>query len=85
MNISKLREILRSDVTEVTFTKKNGEKRVMNCTLRSEFLPDMSGSQLSKPNDEVVTVWDTDANGWRSFRMDSILSVNTEYFNYVVD
>lgn len=62
----------------VTFTKKDGSERVMRCTLSesripAEFAPKNSGA--SKTSDEAIAVFDIEANGWRSFRWDSIKSV----------
>lgn len=83
MTIEEIRELLRKEIVQVTFTKKDGSTRVMNCTTRSDYLPEMSSYTHVQP-EGIVTVWDTDASGWRSFRFDTVKSINTEYFNYVV-
>lgn len=82
MNIDELRDLLRKDIVDVTFTKKNGDTREMKCTLISDYLPETHSQ--STPSEEVVTVWDMEKNAWRSFRFDSVTNVDTEYFNYVV-
>lgn len=82
MTIEELRKLLSTDIVTVTFTKKNGDKRVMQCTTISDYLPTISS--YSTPSDSVVTVWDLENAAWRSFRYDSITSVETDYFNYVV-
>lgn len=82
MNIGELRELLRTDIVTVSFTKKDGSTREMVCTTMPEYIPPVSGNSAS--NEELVTVWDLENAGWRSFRFDSIQSVDTEYFNYVV-
>ena len=70
-----LKELLKSNVVEVVFWKANGEKRTMNCTLQSTFLPEeVETEKTRKQNDEVLSVWDTEVNGWRSFRFDSVIS-----------
>jgi hypothetical protein len=69
-----LKNLLKVGTVEVTFTKKNGETRVMNCTLESSYLPEMVNESTKKSNDEVASVWDLDNNGWRSFRYDSVVS-----------
>jgi len=38
--------MLNNRVVTVTFTKVNGEERVMNCTLLSEYLPGGTGPTL---------------------------------------
>jgi len=86
VNIEELRQLLTTDIATVTFTKKDGTKREMICTTIADYLPmpEAATSSLSKPSEEIVTVWDLEQGGWRSFRFDSIKSVETDYFNYVV-
>lgn len=87
MTIEELRKLLRSDIVTVTFTKKNGDLREMVCTTISDYLPGSTDSNQqfsSVVSDSVVTVWDMEADAWRSFRFDSIKSIDTDYFNYVV-
>jgi len=67
-------------VKTVTFEKKNGEIREMPCTLNDEFLPvvPVKVDPDSKPravNEAIVSVYATDVNGWRSFRVDSVISI----------
>lgn len=70
-----LKELLKTNVVEVVFTKVNGDKRVMTCTLQPSFLPEeVETEKTRKQNDDVLSVWDIDANGWRSFRFDSVIS-----------
>jgi len=75
-------DIEKLHIVTVTFTKKNGDKRIMHCTTISDYLPTIS--TYSVPSDSTVTVWDLDNAAWRSFRYDSIISIETDYFNYVV-
>ena len=66
--------ILEQSVVEVTFTKKDGTERVMNCTLLEDYLPETTGAGRSAGSD-ARAVFDVDADGWRSFRWDSIKAV----------
>lgn len=84
MNIEELRKLLTTDIVTVTFTKKDGSKREMICTTIPDYLPE-TGTVYTKPDPNVVTVWDLEQNGWRSFRFDSVRSIETDYFNYVVE
>ena len=80
-NLETLLEILRRREATIRFRKVNGDLRVMRCTLKTSLLPQTVIEALerseSKPhhNDEVVTVYDLDTPGWRSFRLDSIIEV----------
>ena len=75
-----LRTLLHESVVGITFTKKDGNERLMKCTLLeskipSEFTP--KGSEKAK-SDEVLPVFDVENDGWRSFRWDSITKI--EFF-----
>ena len=84
---------LEQNVVVVDFTKLNGDKRVMTCTLREDMKPratktdTMSQKAVREISDAVVSVWDVNAKGWRSFRYDRINSVDiveeylTEWYN----
>ena len=66
--------MLEQSVVEVTFTKKDGTERVMNCTLLEDYLPETTGAGRSAGSD-ALAVFDVDADGWRSFRWDSVKAV----------
>jgi hypothetical protein len=77
-----LKALLEQNVVVVDFTKLNGDKRVMTCTLREDIKPratktdTMSQKKVREVSDAVVGVWDVNAKGWRSFRYERINSVN---------
>jgi len=69
---------LKERTCEVTFTKKNGDMRVMQCTLMESVLPaakkdePLTQKKVRAVNEEVCVVYDVKAPGWRSFRWDSV-------------
>jgi hypothetical protein len=70
--------LLRSEVVDITFTKKDGSERILKCTLMESKIPTEKipkGTEKLK-NDEVVPVFDVENDGWRSFRWDSIRQIN---------
>lgn len=77
-----LKNLLEQNVVVVDFTKLNGDKRVMTCTLREDMKPratkddTMSQKKVREVSDAVVSVWDVNAKGWRSFRYDRINTVD---------
>jgi uncharacterized protein (DUF4415 family) len=77
---SELQSQLKREILEVTFTKVNGEKRIMNCTLMEGILPSNPTEEAKKEakkkvNEDVLSVWDVDSSGWRSFRMNTVTRV----------
>ena len=79
---------LREYVIEVTFTKVNGENRVMRCTLRPDLLPENYINEAAEEkafhqvNPDVIAAWDVVKGGWRSFRVDSVSYVQNVNENY---
>jgi hypothetical protein len=65
----------------ITFTKKDGTERVMECTTNIDLVPQepiVESTEIKKEkkaNDEVMPVYDLEAKGWRSFRWDSVKQV----------
>lgn len=62
---------------QVTFTKKDGTEREMNCTLVESRIPtDKQPKTDATPwSDEAIRVFDTDIGEWRSFRFDSVKKI----------
>lgn len=77
-----LKKMLEQNVIIVDFTKLNGDKRIMTCTLREDMKPQatktdpMSQKKVREVSDAVVSVWDVNAKGWRSFRYERINAVD---------
>lgn len=75
-----MKDFLQNSVSNVTFTKKNGDERIMKCTLMLEHLPLTEVKEKTENtektekavNTDVLAVWDLEAEGWRSFRLDSV-------------
>ena len=69
--------LLQNNLVEVTFTKVNGESRTMPCTLAADKLPPIKVTEGKerKRNNESISVWCTDKNEWRSFRVDNVTNV----------
>lgn len=74
-----LRKKLNEDEVVVTFTKRDGSERTMQCTLSSSRIPTEQlpktepGSSSAKTySEEAIRVFDTEKSEWRSFRWDSI-------------
>ena len=70
-----LLEALKNYECTVTFTKVNGETRVMPCTLKEDIIPKVEHKGTKKPNELVVSVWCTDKREWRSFRVDNVVNL----------
>lgn len=73
-NAETYKSMLRSQPQVVSFTKKDGTTRIMKCTLDPEFIDGVYdfAEHGRKQNDEVISVWDLEADAWRSFRVDSV-------------
>jgi hypothetical protein len=74
-------DILRHNIVNVTFIKLNGDERVMRCTLKTEYIPNAPSQNGELVTEEktisnTVSVWDMEANGWRSFRVGNIKNIS---------
>lgn len=82
-NKDNLNELLRNNVATVTFTKVDGSERVMKCTLLKEYIPNAVTKGQNVVSEETtnlnMSVWDVEAAGWRSFRINSVKSVSVGY------
>tara|TARA_B100000287_G_C20507098_1_gene731551 strand:+ start:117 stop:374 length:258 start_codon:yes stop_codon:yes gene_type:complete len=75
---------LQSRAMRITFTKVNGEERIMDCTLQEHMIP-ATDANNRKQNEDVLPVFDINKGEWRSFRLDSIINVEIlEYQDYGV-
>ena len=83
MTNDEMKDSLHKGICKVVFTKKNGDERIMHCTLQESMLPEQidieEQIQKKKPNPDVLAVWDVEAKGWRSFRWDTIKDFRTEF------
>jgi hypothetical protein len=65
----------------VTFTKENGETRVMKCTWNVNLIPADKHPHEIEPHKDLapppayVRVFDLEVGDWRSFRWDSVTDV----------
>lgn len=75
-----LKGLLRDGEVTVDFVKKDGSARTMICTLSESKIPtDFAPKGSTKvQSDEALAVFDVEANGWRSFRYDSITQIQAE-------
>jgi len=79
MNKSDLVKMLNEGIVTVEFTKADGSTRIMEATLEESSVGYTNSSDVvhtRRVPDSVQAVWDVGANGWRSFRWDSIKVVN---------
>jgi hypothetical protein len=83
--IEMLLDELRKTVINITFTKKDGTERSMNCTLKEciipkEFRPKQNTKVVIEEDETVepdlIRVFDVDVQGWRSIILDNVKSVS---------
>jgi cell division protein FtsX len=79
-----LKSLLRSEIVDVTFIKKDGTERKLKCTLNENIVPakvvDESANTVVRSvvrsvNNDAQAVYDVESKGWRSFRWDSVVAI----------
>lgn len=71
-----LKEVFSKNIVNLTFKKIDGTERTMKCTLDPMFIPGRDKPTSSKKkieNENVLPVWNIDEQGFRSFRVDSLI------------
>ena len=79
INKETLKANLQKGLGTVVFTKADGSERTMKCTLKADLLPAVEikeGVKARVENPEVLSVWDLENKGWRSFKINSIISAD---------
>ena len=81
--IKEIKTFLPEYEVTVTFVKKTGEKRVMQCTTDRSVIPEEQHPGEPNPrikvNTESQPVWDIEKAAWRSFRWDSVIEVRVPF------
>jgi hypothetical protein len=78
MTRSEIVNILTNGIHNITFTKVDGTERTMPCTLDPNILPPQSLEEsqiVRKTNMDVLRVFVTDINQWRSFRIENLKNI----------
>ena len=74
-----LREVLSLHEVVITFIKKDGTERVLRGTTNFEAIPTEyhpeDGKEKKYDKDKLCTIFDLDAQGWRSFSYDSLKGI----------
>jgi hypothetical protein len=75
-----LKQLLKTKVLRVEFTKQNGETRKMLCTTSPVHIPPAHTPKgtLVNLNEETLRVFDIESQGWRSFKLASVKNFNLE-------
>ena len=74
-----VRDKLSEGVITVTFNKKDGSERVMQCTLSPTIVPQtpmVEGRKERAIPKNSLSVYDTTARDWRSFVVRNITEIN---------
>lgn len=70
-----LRGLLKTNVVNISFVKKDGSTRMMNATLMPEKLASSKEEGTSKESNDYIRVTDIELNEWRTIRVDSITEI----------
>jgi|TARA_B110000261_G_scaffold149143_1_gene175556 hypothetical protein len=80
MTIEDMLTPLQEGLCEVVFNKVDGSERIMTCTLVGDYIPDdqkPKGASTKPKSTETLAVFDINAVGWRSFRLENVTNFKT--------
>ena len=72
-----LLDTLKQSKMLIVFDKADGTRREMKCSLHESYLPPQQSKaevRRREGNKDVIACWDIEKEGWRSFRVDSVVS-----------
>ena len=73
-----LKGLLRNEMVNIEFIKKDGSHRAMLCTLKSDIISEEnavpSGRYTASP--DTCPVFDLEDHAWKSFRWDSVTTIS---------
>jgi hypothetical protein len=84
-------ELLQAGEVAVTFKKKDGEVRVLRCSLNEDLLPPKPQVEFKhdQPDRNVhldqIRVFDLDSMSWKSFIIDNVIMLESEDFIFNVN
>jgi hypothetical protein len=79
MNKIELEKVLKSGVVELKFTKVDGSIREMRATRKLDLIgEEHTPKKDSTPLETTLRVFDLDAKGWRSFRVENLIEIKYE-------
>jgi len=76
-----LTTLLREQQVIVTFNKKDGDQRIMTCTLNQDLIPENKKPKTKpeddnkKKNENVLAVYEINEEGWRSFTWANVTNI----------
>ena len=79
MTKENLVELLKHEILDIEFTKVDGTTRRLKGTLKESYTkaaPEKKTDRIKRPNEQNISVWDVESNGWRSFKYDNVISVS---------
>lgn len=85
MTKSELLNMLKEDIVVLDFEKVDGSSRTIHATLNSQYVAWNEPPTNTTVPSSTQPVWDTHAEGWRSFRWSSVTSVNNKNVSLVID
>lgn len=68
----------------VKFNTKTGKVRVMRCTRNLDLVPERLHDGINDfrlNGDSIIAVYDLQNSAWRSFRKDSVISYEVDYYD----
>lgn len=79
MEKSTMKAILKENICQIVFIKKDGTERTMRATLNAKLIPQTEDDPKKTPkkkvaNDEIIRCYDVEKSDWRCFRIDSVKS-----------
>lgn len=73
-----LKGLLKNEMVNIEFIKKDGSYRTMLCTLKDDVITEENAAPhgVRSHNPDVCPVYDLEDHSWKSFRWDSVTTIS---------
>ncbi len=72
----RIRTLLLNGISIIEFTKVDGTKAIMQCTLDPTLLPPVNTNESTRPEqNHLLHVYSIDRQGWRSFLVNNVIRI----------
>lgn len=73
--VYKLSKAMKTKIVQFFYQKVSGEIRQAFGTMRDETIHDKIKGNGNRKNEDLFNYWDTEANGWRSFKKFNLIKI----------
>ena len=87
INRTRAKELIKDSnglIFSTTFTKKNGEHRLMNARLKKYISKTGRKAPYKAENYDLIPIYDMKSKGWRSLNLNTLITLSINKTKYII-